>query len=176
MTERAEALFRFLDREGLPHHTVRHRPVFHVQDGEDIKAGIAGGHSKNLFLKDAKDRLWLVTAEERAVIDLKSLPRRIGSARLSFGSPARLTETLGVTPGSVTPLALINDLSRSVTLVLDKALLEHEVVNFHPLTNEATTSLARSDFLRFLDVLGYHPQVVDFRSGSDCEGGVSGPF
>jgi Ala-tRNA(Pro) deacylase len=158
----ALALFAFLDRHGVAHHTVEHEPVFRVEEGREIKAALPGGHSKNLFLKDAKDRLWLVTALGDTRIDLKALPRAIGSARLSFGSAGLLYQTLGVRPGSVTPFALINDTARSVGVVVDKALLDSDPVNFHPLTNAATTAVSRDGFLAFLDALGVRPTVVDF--------------
>ena len=117
--------FAFLDAHGDRGHSHRstHAAVFRVGEGEDIKAAIPGAHTKNLFLKDAKGQLWLISARDEARIDLKRLPQAIGSARLSFGSPERLQTALGVTPGSVTLFALINDKARAVRLVLDKALL-----------------------------------------------------
>jgi Ala-tRNA(Pro) deacylase len=155
-------LFAFFDEHGIAYSTLQHPPVFRVGEGEEIKAGLPGGHTKNLFLKDAKGQLWLISALGETRIDLKRLPGVIGSARLSFGNEQVLYEALGVRPGSVTIFALVNDCARRVRLVLDKALLEHELVNFHPLTNTATTSVSREDLLRFLEVLGVEPQVVDF--------------
>jgi Ala-tRNA(Pro) deacylase len=158
----SQALFDHLDGLGVAHHTLAHAPVFRVEEGAEIKARLAGGHTKNLFLKDAKDRLWLITALGETKIDLKTLPARIGAARLSFGSPALLGEVLGVEPGSVTPFALINDADRRVTLILDAALMRTDPLNFHPLTNTATTQVSRAGFLAFLDSLGVTPLVVDF--------------
>jgi len=155
-------LIAFLDAQGIAHSTLDHPPVFRVEEGLEIKAALPGGHTKNLFLKDAKDQLWLICALGETRIDLKSLPPVIGSARLSFGSPERLYDALGVTPGSVTGFALINDRDRRVRLVLDAALLASDPVNFHPLTNAATTAIARDDFLRFLAALGIAPMIVDF--------------
>ena len=97
-----------------------------------------GGHTKNLFLKDAKDRLFLVVALASTKVDLKRLPQIIGSARLSFGRAELLAEVLGVTPGSVTVFSLINDPDQRINLVLDAALMEYEVINAHPLENTAT--------------------------------------
>ena len=156
------ALFALLDRLGVEHRTLRHAPVFRVEEGREIKAALPGGHTKNLFLKDAKGRLWLVSALGDTRIDLKALPAAIGSAKLSFGSEALLEETLGVKAGSVTAFALINDPGRQVTLVLDAALLACDVVNFHPLTNTATTAVSRDGFLAFLAALDVTPIVVDF--------------
>jgi Ala-tRNA(Pro) deacylase len=155
-------LLAFLDQHGIAHRTLDHAPVFRVGEGEEIKAALPGGHTKNLFLKDAKDQLWLVSALGQTRIDLKALPAAIGSARLSFGSPERLYDALGVTPGSVTAFALINDPVHRVRFVLDAALLETDPVNFHPLANTATTAVSRDGFLAFLAALGVAPQVVDF--------------
>jgi Ala-tRNA(Pro) deacylase len=158
----ALALFAFLDQHGVAHATLEHEPVFRVGEGAEIKAALPGGHTKNLFLKDAKDRLWLVTALGETQIDLKRLPATIGSARLSFGSADLLFEALGVRPGSVTPFALINDKDRRVSLVLDRALLEVDPLNFHPLTNTATTAVSCNGFLAFLRALGVEAVTVDF--------------
>lgn len=155
-------LFAFLDAHGIAHHTHRHAKVFRVDEGHEIKAALPGGHTKNLFLKDHKGQLWLISALGETVIDLKTLPARIGSARLSFGSPERLYEALGVTPGSVTAFALINDPELKVRFVLDAALIAHETVNFHPLSNDATTAISREGFLDFLKALGIEPLIVDF--------------
>ena len=155
-------LFAFLDRHGIAHATLDHPPVFRVEEGREIKAALPGGHTKNLFLKDAKDRLWLVCALGDTRVDLKKLHHTIGAARLSFGSAELLEKTLGVTAGSVTIFALINDAGRRVSLVLDKTLLEHDPVNFHPLSNDATTAVSREGMLAFLRALGITAQVVDF--------------
>ncbi len=116
---------------------------------------IPGVHCKNLFLKDAKGKMWLVVAPASKRIDLKKLPDVIGSARLSFGSAARLVSALGVTPGSVTPFALVNDRERKVTVVLDSWMMAQPLLNYHPLVNDATTSIANEDFRRFLAVCGH---------------------
>ncbi len=86
----------------------------------------------------------------------------IGSAKLSFGKPELMEETLGVTPGSVTAFALMNDTERRVTFVIDKALLANEPLNFHPMINTATTAVSAAGFSRFLGALGVEPIVVDF--------------
>ena len=161
-----EELFAFLDRQGIAHSTLRHPAVFRVGEGEEIKAALPGAHTKNLFLKDGKDQLWLISALGETRIDLKSLPKTIGSARLSFGREALLYEALGVRPGSVTLFALINDPGHVVRLVLDKALLDHQTVNFHPLVNTATTSVSREGMMAYLAALGIQPQIVDFEAAA----------
>jgi Ala-tRNA(Pro) deacylase len=133
-----------------------------VEEGADLKAQMPGGHSKNLFLKDKKGALFLVSARDDAAIDLKALSVRLGAGRFSFGSAERLWAALGVTPGSVTALALINDPGHAVRFVLDAALAAAPSVNFHPLVNTATATLSREAFARFLAALGVEPLVIDF--------------
>jgi Ala-tRNA(Pro) deacylase len=157
-----EALVAFLDTRGIAHVTTDHPAVFRVGEGDEVKAGIPGAHSKNLFLKDHKDQLWLVSAEQHTAIDLKRLPSVIGSGRLSFGSSELMERILGVTPGSVTALALVNDAERKVRFVLDAVLARAERVNFHPLENTATTTLTGEGFAAFLAAVGVRPMVVDF--------------
>jgi len=168
MTERTqhtpEHLLKALADLGLKTSTLYHEAVFRVGEGDDIKSQLQGAHSKNLFLKDDKGQLWLISAEQNTTINLKTLPRAIGSGRLSFGSPERLYEALGVRPGSVTALALINDPLRSVNFLLDRVLYDADHVNFHTLTNEATTTLSQDDFRTFLRSLGREIRVVDFAS------------
>ena len=155
-------LIAFFDAHGIAHDTTDHPAVFRVGEGEGIKDDIPGAHTKNLFLKDAKGRLWLISAQDDTAIDLKRLHTVIGSARLSFGSAELMEQTLGVTPGSVTAFGLINDVERRLTFVLDRRLAQAERVNFHPLTNTATTGVSREGFAKFLSALGVAPIVVDF--------------
>jgi Ala-tRNA(Pro) deacylase len=161
MKTRAE-LMAFLDAQGIAHSTLDHEAVFRVGEGDHIKAALPGGHTKNLFLKDAKDQLWLISALGETRVDLKRLPAVIGSAKLSFGNAALLEEALGVTAGSVTAFALINDAARRVRFVLDAALAQADPVNFHPLTNTATTAVSQAGFRAFLRALGVEPLIVDF--------------
>jgi Ala-tRNA(Pro) deacylase len=158
----ADELLAFLVELGIDHSTYEHPAVFTVGESGKIKDDIPGAHTKNLFLKDAKDQLWLVSAEAHAQIDLKRLHTVIGSARLSFGKAELMQETLGVAPGSVTAFGLVNDTGRRVRFVLDRALAEAETVNFHPLTNTATTGVSRAGFRKFLEAVGVTPLVVDF--------------
>jgi Ala-tRNA(Pro) deacylase len=154
-------LFAALDRLGIAHPTVSHPPLFTVEQSQSLRGTIPGGHTKNLFLKDKKNALFLVTTLEDATIELKSLHRHLGaSSRFSFGSAELMMQTLGVTPGAVTPFGAINDHARRVTVVLDAALMQHAVINAHPLVNTMTTSLARGDLLKFLEATGHIPRIV----------------
>jgi Ala-tRNA(Pro) deacylase len=154
-------LFTFLAGLGIEVTTTRHPPLFTVADSQVLRGEIAGGHTKNLFLKDKKDRFFLVTVGEEAVVDLKQIHHLIGaSGRVSFGKPEMLMELLGVVPGAVTVFGLINDTGHHVTVVLDAALMDNEIVNAHPLTNEATTSIAAADLLGFIRATGHEPAVL----------------
>jgi Ala-tRNA(Pro) deacylase len=155
-------LYAFLAAHGIAQCTLEHPAVFRVDEGHDIKADLPGGHTKNLFLKDARGQIWLICALGETMIDLKRLPPVIGAARLSFGSAELLFEALGVRPGSVTLFALVNDRARRVRLVLDADLLKPEPVNFHPLTNTATTAISQAGLRAFLAALDIRPQIVDF--------------
>ena len=156
---RAE-LMECLERLSIATRTVEHPPLFTVEESRALRGEIAGGHTKNLFLKDKKDAVFLVVAEEDAAIDMKSLHKRIGSARLSFGKPELLLELLGVAPGTVTPFGAINDTAGRVQIVLDRHLMRHEQLNFHPLDNAATTTITREDLLTFLRHTGHEPGIL----------------
>ena len=156
-----EALLRFFDALEIAHSTVDHPPVFTVAESDQIKADMPGGHTKNLFLKDKKNNLVLVSALQSTDVDLKGLHRKLGLGRFSFGKADLLEETLGVTPGSVTAFAIVNDPDKRVRFVIDKALMEHETVNFHPLRNDATTAISSADLLRFVRALGREPEIAD---------------
>ena len=162
--ERAE-LLAFLERHGIATTTVEHAPLFTVEQSRALRGEIPGGHTKNLFLKDKKDAVYLVVAAEDADIDLKKLHQKIGSGRLSFGRPELLAELLGVAPGSVTPFGVINDTGGRVAVILDEALMRHAVLNFHPLANDATTSIGRDDFLRFLEATAHTPRMLPASDG-----------
>jgi Ala-tRNA(Pro) deacylase len=153
-------LFAFLDKLGIAHPTVTHAPLFTVEESQALRGKIPGAHTKNLFLKDKKGALFLVTALEDAVIELKWLYRRLGATgRFSFGSAELMQETLGVVPGAVTPVAAMNDCKRRVTVVLDAGLMTWETINCHPLVNTMTTSIARAELVRFLEATGHPPRI-----------------
>ena len=157
-----DRLLAWMAENGVDQTTHDHPAVFRVEEGLELKAAMPGAHTKNLFLKDKKQRLWLISARQDTIIDLKRAPKVIGSDRLSFGNESLMWETLGVRPGSVTALGLVNDAERRVTFVLDRRLWEAEIVNFHPLTNTATTALSQATFRRVLGLLGREPIIVDF--------------
>jgi len=155
-----DQLFATLDRLGIAHTTVKHQPVFTVDQAARLRGEVAGGHTKNLFLRDKKHELYLVVALEDAGIDLKGLHRLLGATgRFSFGSSDLLREVWGVEPGAVTPFGAINDTNGRVTVVLDAAMMEHTTLNYHPLVNTMTTSIKREDLVKFLESTGHVPRI-----------------
>jgi Ala-tRNA(Pro) deacylase len=154
-------LFALLDRLGIAHATVSHPPLFTVEESRALRGQIPGGHTKNLFLRDKRGTFYLVVALEDATIELKSLHCKLGATgRFSFGSAEALRQMLGIEPGSVTPFAVVNDAGGGVTVVLDLAMLEHEVLNYHPLVNTMTTSISRDGLIQFLAASGHEPRIV----------------
>lgn len=154
-------LFAFLADLGIDVSTRRHPPLFTVADSQALRGEIAGGHTKNLFLRDKKDNFFLVSVDEEAEVDLKQIHHVIGAAgRVSFGRPEMLMELLGVVPGAVTVFGLINDTKLRVKVVLDQELMSHAVINAHPLTNEATTSIAAADLVRFVEATGHDAAIL----------------
>ncbi|WP_041375731.1 prolyl-tRNA synthetase associated domain-containing protein [Polymorphum gilvum] len=165
-------LMAFLDALGIATTTVEHRPVFTVAEGLDLHEAIPGAHTRNLFVKDKKGRLFLIVVLADATVDLKQAHHVLGAqGRVSFGSAEQLMEVLGVPPGSVTPFALINDrAARRVTPVFDAAMMRHPVLNYHPLTNDATTTIARDDLMVFARACGHEPLVLAVSDEAKAQG------
>jgi len=160
MSATRDDLFARLQGLGITTTTREHPPVFTVEEARALRGVIPGGHCKNLFLRDRDGKLWLVVALEDAMIDLKAFPGRTGSGRISFGKADTLREVLGVDPGSVTPFALINDAGTRVNVVLDETMMREPLLNYHPLENTATTTIAAPDLLRFIRSCGHDPRIV----------------
>lgn len=161
MAKTPAELFEFLDSLGIAHSTKYHPPVFTVAESAALRDEIPGGHTKNLFLKDKKDQYFLLTVDEHATVDLKTVHQIVGGAsKFSFGKPEKLMEYLGVIPGAVTAFGIINDVGRNVTIVLDADLMKNAIVNCHPLSNDATTSIASSDLIRFVEATGHTAHVL----------------
>jgi Ala-tRNA(Pro) deacylase len=155
-------LFVRLEQFGIPFTTVEHPAAFTVEDLAPHVADIPGVTVKNLFLCDAKKKMWLVVVPHDRRIDLKSLPEKIGGARMSFGSADRLMRVLGVTPGSVTPFAVINDPTSEVQVILDAEMMEQDMINAHPLINTMTTSMTPAALMQFIVGCGHRPRLVAF--------------
>lgn len=157
---REAALYARLSELGIAWTTHEHTPVFTVEEAAALYASQPGGHTKNLFLKDKKDGLWLVVARDELRIDLNALARTLGAPRFSFGSAELLIETLGIEPGSVTPFAVMNDTAGKVRLVLDEGMLALEPLNFHPLRNDRTTAITPADLLKFVRACEHEPVIA----------------
>jgi Ala-tRNA(Pro) deacylase len=160
MSKTPDQLFVALDALGIKYSTVKHPPLFTVEQSRNLRGQIAGGHTKNLFLRDKKYAIYLVVTLEDADIDLKGLHRQLGATgRFTIGSADLMREVLGVEPGSVTPFGAINDTGGRVSVVLDSAMMEHETLNYHPLVNTMTTSIKRDDLVKFLESTGHIPRI-----------------
>jgi Ala-tRNA(Pro) deacylase len=144
------ALRAALAELGLGWNGIEHDAVFTVEESLAIHDALPGAHTKNLFLKDSGGQFWLVTADHAKRVDLKALAGAIGAKKLSFGKAEDMEALLGVTPGSVTPLAAINDAGGQVRVVLDADLAAAAMVYVHPLRNTATIGLSGADLLRAL--------------------------
>ena len=153
-------LFALLDSLGIAHVTHAHAPVFTVAEAQSLRGSLPGGHSKSLFLRDRKDGLWLMVAREELAVDLKALSQVLDTPRFSFGAAELLMAVLGVSPGSVTPFAVMNDRNKQVCVVLDEGMMALDPLNFHPLRNDRTTAIAPADLLRFLRATGHEPVVT----------------
>ncbi len=163
-----EELFQRLEQLGIATNTVDHEAVFTVAESDKLEQKLPGGHTKNLFLKDAKGRLLLIVAESHANVNLKTIHKTIGCARLSFGKPDLLWQTLGIEPGSVTALSVINDQEKALDqVIVDAALMAYDTINCHPLVNTATTAIGRDDLLRFIRSCGHEPRIMSLNDVQD---------
>lgn len=160
-TTNESRVYQVLDELGIPYEKLEHEAAFTVEQAEDIYGHLTGAHTKNLFLRNKKgDRHYLLVAQSRTPVDLKSIRVLLEESSLSFASPERLKARLGLTPGSVSPFGLINDTAREVSVLLDEALSGHDMVNFHPNRNTATLTLSHADFRRFLEHTGHSVRLV----------------
>ncbi|MBL4602010.1 MAG: prolyl-tRNA synthetase associated domain-containing protein [Emcibacteraceae bacterium] len=157
-------LFQTLDNLSIKTTTFRHPPLFTVEHSRELRGEIPGGHCKNLFLKDKKNNFILAMLAEDRKVDMKALFKssQLNVGRLSFASAERMVDMLGITPGSVTPFSLINVTNKDLIVVLDKGMLEHETLNYHPLHNEATTNIHKDDLIKFIEHFGFTPIIIDF--------------
>lgn len=153
-------LFAYLDALGIASRTLDHPAVHTVAESSTIELDLPGAHTKNLFLKDDRGALLLIIAKSSTRVDLKRVSKTLPAGRLSFGKPELLLETLGVTPGSVTAFAVVNDPEARVRVIIDAELMAHDSVNCHPMENVATTNIAMADLLRFIRATGHEPHIM----------------
>ena len=162
----SDALLSQLTAWDLPFSYHEHAPLRTVDQSKQVRAGFlsaeeGGGHIKNLFLRDKKKQNYLVVLQEDAAIDLKQLADILGAGRLSFGSADRLLEHLGVRPGAVTPLSMINGCHHGVTLYLDKSIMQCQKIYMHPLVNDRTIGMTPDAVKRFLKNVGCDANILD---------------
>jgi len=143
---------------------IEHPPLRTVEDAHVHWDKLTGAQVKNLFFKDAGGQLWLVVVPGDPRMDTKAMAALIGSRRLSFGNADLLREVLGVEPGAVTPLGVLNDTARRVRTVLHAGLMDEVLVLVHPLVNTATVPIAPADLLRFMTTHHTEPTLIDLSS------------
>ena len=158
----SDELLAYINSLGIDAQTSTHPPLMTVEDAKRLRGDLPGGHVKNLFLRDKFDRFWLLTTLEDTRVDLKRMAQRLEAGRFSFANADQLKALLGILPGAVSPLAVINDTERKVTMVVDEAMLAHDPLNVHPLRNDRTTTMPTAGLLRFLEACGHAPLVWDF--------------
>jgi Ala-tRNA(Pro) deacylase len=156
-----QQLVDYLNSLDIGHHVVKHPPLFTVEDSKTLRGELPGHHIKNLFLRDKRESMFLVVAQEDRRVDLKALAEAIGASKLSFGSAERLMKKLGVLPGAVTPFAVINDKEHQVKVFIDRAVMSGGRIHCHPLVNDMTVALDCDDLLRFLRATGHEPKLID---------------
>jgi Ala-tRNA(Pro) deacylase len=162
-------LSAFLAAHGIDPACHDHPPVMTVAESERLVPPLPGARTKNLFLRDRKGvRHFLVTVPHALAVDLASLGEMLGAGRLGFASPDRLLRHLGITPGSVSLMALVNDTANAVEFVIDRTLWEAAAVQAHPLRNDATMVIAHADLERFLAATRHVPRVIDLPGQSSA--------
>lgn len=156
-----DALMQQLKAMKIAYDLHHHEAVYTVAESEKISRTIQACHTRNMFLRTKKKKNYLVTLPDETPIDLKKLGDVLGAGRFSFGSPERLFETLGVYPGSVTPLSVVNAAPQSIEIILEKEMMESDVVAYHPLQNTMTLTMAPHDLVKFMQSYGHEPRIVD---------------
>ncbi|MBP6869438.1 prolyl-tRNA synthetase associated domain-containing protein [Candidatus Babeliales bacterium] len=159
-----QQLLEYLDSHKISYHLYQHPPLFTCEQGLAIVAdmNIPGMGIKNLFLKDSKKNLYLISATFKTRIDLKTTGKALNAKELRFADAELLEHHLGVQPGSVTPLALINDQDNSVQAILDASIFEQNFIQIHPLKNDATVVITPTDLINFLGFINKSYAVYDF--------------
>lgn len=156
----------FLQRHDLPCQVVFHPPVHTVDEAMPYWAQLPGLHTKNLFLKDAKGKLFVVTCLAGRSLDMKKLPEALNSKKLSFGKPELMQACLNTQPGALGPLSLLADTEHQVTFAIDAALWNAEYITCHPMVNTCTVSMAMADMKAALAHMGVQPVVLSLEPES----------
>ncbi|MBF0233926.1 MAG: prolyl-tRNA synthetase associated domain-containing protein [Desulfamplus sp.] len=160
MLKTQEELLNVLSELGINYKNHEHPPVYTVEEADQHHDGIEGVHSKNLFFKDRKSNLFLVVTLSDKEINIKEIAKKIDAKNPSFGKADLLEEVMGVTPGAVTPFAVVNIKNHNVKIVLDEEMMEHTLLNFHPLVNTATTTITSEGLLKFMEHCDKKPEII----------------
>ena len=153
-------LLDYLESQSIPYQYVPHPAVYTCEQAEQYRPTLPGVSTKNLFLRDKRRRFYLLMTACEKQVDLKQLSRQQGTAKLHFGDEASLLELLGVTPGAVTVLGLVNDRENQVRLWVDESIWQGEFFLCHPVVNTATLVITRKDLIHFFDIVGHIPQSI----------------
>ena len=157
-----EALYQYLNKLDIKYELFEHEPFLTVSQSKRNRKNMKGFHIKNLFLRDKKKQNFLIVVQEDLEVDLKDLQKKIGSSRVSFGSPDRLFEKLGVRPGSVTPLSLINNVEGDVSLFVDERVKNEVKIFCHPLINDKTIAISYLGLTKFFESLKVKVNFLTF--------------
>lgn len=162
----ADHVINIIESLGMEHETQVHEPLYTVEEAKQVEYDKPGAHTKNLFLRNKKGRMFLLVVEEDQMIDLKALRDKLQltGGHLAFASTDRMAQFLGVVPGSVTPLAVINDHNNKVQIYIEKSLMEQEWIYLHPCRNTHTTRMRCVDLLKLLNAWNHEAILVDFDS------------
>lgn len=161
-----EELMAYLRGLGIAFDLHHHKAVFTVAESQAIDDKIPGTACRNLFLRDRKKNNFLLVLRHETEVDMKKLAAVIGSDKLSFGSPDRLWEYLGVRPGSVCPYAIYNDKGHNVKILLERGMMETDCVNYHPLINTMTIGVKPSDLIKFIESTGHEAHIIDLSAAA----------
>lgn len=161
--DREVACYDLLDSLGIPYERVDHEAANTIADCAAVEDYLGAPICKNLVLCNRqKTQFYLLLMEGEKPFRTKDLSKQIGSARLSFASPEDMEARLGVTPGSATILALMNDKEHQVQLILDRSALKEDRFGCHPCINTSTLRLSMEEVRRtLLPHLGIEPILVD---------------
>ena len=158
-------LLQFLDHLSISYEFHEHKAVYTSEQARQLIPKLPGVPAKNLFLRDKKgNQHFLLTLEDTKAVDLKSLAAKLGISKLSLASPERLMEILGIEPGAVSLLALVNDVANKVRLLADREVWQADQLQCHPLVNTATLVISHQDIIKFLELTGHTGNWVEIDS------------
>jgi Ala-tRNA(Pro) deacylase len=166
MNEQVEThTYQFLDQHGIPYEKLSHPAAFTMEECAAVETRLGAPICKNLFLCNRQQtQFYLLMLPADKPFKTKYLSSQLGCARLSFATEEHMVSLLGIHPGAVSPMGLMNDAQHQVMLVIDHDLLSQEYIGCHPCVNTASLRLRLSDLLeRFVPATGHEYRVVELR-------------